>query len=85
MMWFLSDEASDPSRISTGHLPPVAQVRTCVTEAYGRYKSIDWGKVAVYIPALVKMCNLLKSRKRSEADVIVIASLPNPEVSRSLN
>ena len=42
------------SVISTGHLPPVVLVETIVTEAYDRFKSIDEGKVADYIPALGK-------------------------------
>lgn len=40
------------SPISTGHLPPTEQVRSLVTEAYRRFRSVDIGQVADYIPAL---------------------------------
>lgn len=40
------------SPISTGHLPPPDRVRTMVDAAYDRFKSVDEGKVADYIPAL---------------------------------
>jgi glutaminase len=38
--------------VSTGHLPPAERVRELVAEAYARFKSIDEGKNADYIPAL---------------------------------
>ncbi len=38
--------------VSTGHLPDPERVARLVREAYDRYKSLDDGKVADYIPAL---------------------------------
>jgi len=52
---FPLDEAAGPTLVSTGHLPPAEQVRTLVADAYERYKSLDEGKVADYIPALAKV------------------------------
>lgn len=50
----LPDDAF-PSLISTGHLPPPDEVETLVRQAYARYKDLDEGKVADYIPALAKV------------------------------
>ena len=44
-----------PYLISTGHLPQEQQVETLVRAAYERYKGLDDGKVADYIPALAKV------------------------------
>jgi glutaminase len=41
--------------VSTGHLPPADRVQSLVDEAYDRFRSIDTGKVADYIPALAKV------------------------------
>ena len=38
--------------ISTGHLPPAQRVQALVADAHARFKAIDDGKVADYIPAL---------------------------------
>ena len=46
------EEVSGLSAISTGHLPPVEQVDKLVVEAYERFRTLDEGKVADYIPAL---------------------------------
>ena len=43
------------SSISTGHLPPAEHVRALIAEAHERFKSIDHGKNADYIPALAKV------------------------------
>ena len=43
------------SPVSTGHLPPAEHVRALVAEAHGRFKSIDEGENANYIPALAKV------------------------------
>jgi glutaminase len=48
------DEATTLSRVSTGHLPPDEQVAALVAAAYERYKSLDEGEVADYIPALAR-------------------------------
>lgn len=48
------DQTAQSSPISTGHLPPSDRVRTVVAEAYDRFKSIDTGTVADYIPALAQ-------------------------------
>ena len=40
------------SCISTGHLPPAERVRALVADAHARFKPIDDGRVADYIPAL---------------------------------
>jgi glutaminase len=50
----LPDDAL-PSRISTGHLPDPEEVEELVRQAYARYKDLDEGKVADYIPALAKV------------------------------
>ena len=49
-----SDDAAEPSYVSTGHLPPGERVDTLLAEAYERFKSVDEGKVADYIPALAR-------------------------------
>jgi glutaminase len=46
------DEAFGPSSVSTGHLPGADLVKTLLIEGYERFKSVDEGKVADYIPAL---------------------------------
>ncbi len=43
------------SPVSTGHLPATERVRALVAEAHERFKSIDEGKNADYIPALAKV------------------------------
>jgi glutaminase len=48
------DEAAGASYVSTGHLPPAERVDTLLAEAYERFKSVDEGKVADYIPALAR-------------------------------
>src|SRR5512135_2269992 len=48
------DEAAALSRLTTGHLPPAEEVIALVNEAYERYKSLDEGQVADYIPALAR-------------------------------
>lgn len=49
------DEASARAAISTGHLPPTEVVGALVKEAYERYRTLDEGAVADYIPALAKV------------------------------
>ncbi len=44
-----------PYVISTGHLPQEQQVQVLVRAAYERYKGLDEGSVADYIPALAKV------------------------------
>ena len=44
-----------PSTVSTGHLPPDDTVHRLVTEAYQRYRTVDDGTVADYIPALARV------------------------------
>ena len=41
-----------PTCISTGHLPPAQRVRALVVDAHARFRAIDDGHVADYIPAL---------------------------------
>ena len=43
------------SPVSTGHLPAAELASTLVAEAHKRFKSIDQGKNADYIPALAKV------------------------------
>ena len=43
------------SPVSTGHLPASERVAALVAEAYERFKSIDEGKNADYIPALARV------------------------------
>ena len=47
-------ELEAQSAISTGHLPPDNEVAALITEAYERYKDLDEGQVADYIPALAR-------------------------------
>lgn len=49
------DQISLHPTVSTGHLPTAALVQTLVNEAHDRFKSVDEGKVADYIPALAKV------------------------------
>jgi glutaminase len=49
---FEVDEATAQAAISTGHLPQPELVGKLVHEAYARYRDVDEGKVADYIPAL---------------------------------
>jgi len=49
---FPSDEPAIPSLVSTGDLPAAEAVVRRLTEAYDRYRSLDEGRVADYIPAL---------------------------------
>ncbi|HEY5979168.1 MAG TPA: glutaminase A [Microlunatus sp.] len=46
------DEGTATSMVSTGELPQIDQVREAITEAYERYRSVEHGAVADYIPAL---------------------------------
>src|SRR5215471_17959801 len=43
------------SPVSTGHLPAAERASALVAEAHERFKSIDEGKNADYIPALAKV------------------------------
>jgi glutaminase len=43
------------SPVSTGHLPPSDRVSVLIAEAYNRFKSVDEGNVADYIPALAQV------------------------------
>lgn len=49
------DGTNVSSPVSTGHLPSADRVQTLVAEAYDRFKSVDEGTVADYIPALAKV------------------------------
>lgn len=49
------EEATEPYPVSTGHLPDPEWVRRLVLEAYERYRDLDEGKVADYIPALARV------------------------------
>jgi glutaminase len=46
------DEPGAQSLVSTGNLPDEAAVASVVLEAYERYRALDEGEVADYIPAL---------------------------------
>ena len=46
------DEAYGPSSVSTGHLPAAELVKTLLNEGHERFKSVNEGKVADYIPSL---------------------------------
>jgi glutaminase len=46
------DEASTPSRVSIGELPPAEEIRDLVTDAYECYRTNGDGSVADYIPVL---------------------------------
>jgi glutaminase len=48
-------EGSDPSPVSTGHLPPSERVRALVHAAHERFKSNDEGHNASYYPALARV------------------------------
>ena len=48
------DEVTGLAYVSTGHLPPAERVDTLLAEAYERFKSVDEGNVADYIPALAR-------------------------------
>ncbi len=50
----LIDETTSRSTV-LGHLPPADQVQSLVNQAYDRFKGIDEGKVADYIPALAQV------------------------------
>ena len=50
---FYADDPG-PSAISTGTLPSTDLVASLITEAYRRYRSVDEGNVADYIPALAR-------------------------------
>lgn len=49
-----NDEQTELAYVSTGHLPPAERVDTLLAEAYERFKSVDEGDVADYIPALAR-------------------------------
>lgn len=46
------EEIADSSRVSTGALPSGELVRAAIKQAYERYRSIQEGELATYIPAL---------------------------------
>ena len=48
------DEAAEPSYVSTGHLPSAERVDALLADAHERFKSVQEGKVADYIPALAR-------------------------------
>jgi glutaminase len=50
---------AQPFLISTGHLPRPQQIEALVRAAYERYKDLDDGKVADYIPALARVSGKL--------------------------
>jgi glutaminase len=50
---------TQPFLISTGHLPRPQQTEALVRAAYDRYKDLDDGKVADYIPALARVSGKL--------------------------
>ena len=55
-MYFpLPPDDDQPFLVSTGHLAAPPQVEALVKAAYQRYKGLDDGKVADYIPALAKV------------------------------
>jgi glutaminase len=47
-----SDVSASISAVSTGSLPPPEQVERLIAEAHARYRDLDDGTVADYIPAL---------------------------------
>ncbi len=53
----MSADAGGPPEgyVSTGQLPREAEVRELLVEAYERYRSVDDGSVADYIPALARV------------------------------
>jgi glutaminase len=50
---------TQPFLISTGHLPRPQQIEALVRAAYERYRNLEGGKVADYIPALAKVSGKL--------------------------
>jgi glutaminase len=50
-----TDEPAGTSYVSTGHLPPSAQVKALVAEAYERYKSNTDGQNSQVYPALARV------------------------------
>jgi glutaminase len=49
------DEAFDPAPVSTGQLPPAELVNAFLREGHERFKLVNDGKVADYIPALARV------------------------------
>ena len=49
------EEAAEPLPISTGDLPPTDLVGPLVADAYARYRELEEGRVADYIPALARV------------------------------
>ena len=49
-----SDGSFDPTTVSTGRLPPDDRVAVLVAQAHERYRDLDEGTVADYIPALAR-------------------------------
>ena len=49
-----SDGSFDPTAVSTGTLPPAERVAVLVAQAHARYRELDEGIVADYIPALAR-------------------------------
>jgi glutaminase len=47
--------STDASPISTGHLPTSERVKALVAEAHERFRAVEGGKNADYIPALAKV------------------------------
>ncbi len=52
---FHGDEASSDALVSTGRLPPDPQIDALLAEAHARYRDLDDGVVADYIPALASV------------------------------
>ena len=50
----VSDDRPHPEWVSTGSLPSDEEVQTFVTAGYERFRDLDEGTVADYIPALAK-------------------------------
>ena len=50
-----ADGSFDPASVSTGHLPSADRVALLVAEAHERYRRLDEGLVADYIPALARV------------------------------
>ncbi len=51
---FYAEENPGPSTVSTGSLPSADLVQSLILEAHERYRSVDEGQVADYIPALAR-------------------------------
>ena len=49
------DEPSEPSYVSTGHLPPAELVGALVAEAHERFKSVAEGENSNVYPALARV------------------------------